>query len=259
MGALSIAEPASVRDHDSTPTDCLPAVYHNPEASRWSVSGGKRALDIIVSAVVLLIASLPMLLIGIAIRMTSSGRAIFVQERMGVRGRVFRIYKFRTMFTRRAAGVGLTRQGDNRVTPVGRILRKLKLDELPQFYNILRGDMSLVGPRPKLAKYAALMDMPYRPGITGWATIHFHNEESMLGSFKDPAEMEKHYQEHIKPAKARLDFVYMRTATFASDACLILLTALACFGRRPRLRNGAIVGSVPAEAINALELLERIA
>lgn len=247
MGAISIAEPASLREREFLSTEGLPAVYHDPEGSDWSTSCRKRAIDIFVSALILLIAGVPMIVIGIWIRLSTPGKALFAQERVGARGRRFRIHKFRTMFTRPSAGVALTRLGDSRVTPVGRILRKLKLDELPQFYNVLRGDMSLVGPRPKLARYAALINMPYRPGITGWATIHFHDEESMLRSFTDPVEMEKYYQEHIRPAKARLDFLYMRGATFASDTSLLLLTALACIGWSHKFQNGAILRSVPSE------------
>jgi lipopolysaccharide/colanic/teichoic acid biosynthesis glycosyltransferase len=230
MGAISIAEPASMRERESVSAERLPAVYHDPEASDWSVSRAKRAIDIFVASLILLIAGVPMLLIGICVRLTSPGKAIFVQERVGARGRLFRLYKFRTMFTRRSTGVGLTREGDSRVTPVGRILRKLKLDELPQFYNVLRGDMSLVGPRPKLPRYAALINMPYRPGITGWATLHFSKEESLLQSYTDPAEMEKYYRDVIKPAKARLDYLYMSSATLGTDLTLLFFTALACTG-----------------------------
>lgn len=232
MGTTFIAEPASVWDGDSMSADRLPAVYHDPEASDWSVSRGKRTIDIIVALVVLLITGLPMVVISICVRLTSPGNAIFIQERLGARGRAFRMYKFRTMYARSSDGVGLTRNGDGRITPMGHFLRRFKLDELPQFYNVLRGDMSLVGPRPKLAQYTDMFNMPYRPGITGWATLHFSNEESILQSFTDPAVMENYYQECIKPAKARLDFLYMRSAKLGTDLMLLYLTAITCLGWR---------------------------
>lgn len=259
MGTTFIAEPDSIWDGDSMSADCLPAVYHDPEASDWSVSWGKRTIDIIVALVVLLITGLPMVVIGICVRLTSSGRAIFIQERVGARGGAFRLYKFRTMYSRSSEGVGLTRKGDGRITPMGRFLRKLKLDELPQFYNVLRGDMSLVGPRPKLAQYTDMFHMPYRPGITGWATLYFSNEESMLQSFTDPAAMENYYQECIKPAKARLDFLYMRSATLGTDLMLFYLTVLACLGWRSDLQEWELARSIPPRGRASVAPMERSA
>ncbi|MBS1802385.1 MAG: sugar transferase [Acidobacteria bacterium] len=259
MVTIFIAEPASIWDGDFISADRLPAVYQDPEASDWSVSWGKRTIDIIVALVVLLITGFPMVVIGICIRLTSSGRAIFIQERVGARGRAFRMYKFRTMYSRSSEGVGLTRKGDGRIMPMGRFLRKLKLDELPQFYNVLRGDMSLVGPRPKLAQYTDMFNMPYRPGITGWATLHFSNEESMLQSFTDPAVMETYYQECIKPAKARLDFLYMRSAKLGTDLMILYLTAIACLGWRSDLQEWELARSIPPRGRASVASMERSA
>jgi lipopolysaccharide/colanic/teichoic acid biosynthesis glycosyltransferase len=153
--------------------------------SRWIASPARRALDVSLAASVLVFLAVPMLIIGACIRLTSKGRAVFSQDRVGLGGRPFRIYKFRSMSEVHHgvnAGSGLTKGGDSRVTSLGQFLRNFKLDELPQIYNILRGDMSLVGPRPKLSQYAALSNMPYRPGITGAATIAFRREEEILRS-----------------------------------------------------------------------------
>jgi lipopolysaccharide/colanic/teichoic acid biosynthesis glycosyltransferase len=204
-------------------------VVENPTASGWSLSRSKRVLDFTVAAFVLAAFALPMLAIAICIRCTSSGPVVFAQKRVGRRGRHFSIYKFRSMATgaRFGAGPGLTTDGDRRVTGVGRWLRKLKLDELPQFYNILRGDMSLVGPRPKLPQYVGIMNMPYRPGITGAATLAFRREEEIL-SRVNPQHMESFYFKRIRPLKARIDARYMCRATFRSDMRIIASTFLAC-------------------------------
>ncbi|MGD1108297.1 MAG: sugar transferase [Terracidiphilus sp.] len=148
---------------------------------------------------------------------------------MGWRGRLFPIYKFRTMVSSsgRSSSPGLTRDGDSRITPIGRILRKLKLDELPQFYNILRGDMSLVGPRPKLPQYAAIRNMPFRPGITGAATLAFRREEEVLRHIH-PSLLDAFYTQQIRPMKANIDLIYMARATLRSDIRIVAATFLAC-------------------------------
>src|ERR1700744_23843 len=174
--------------------------------SSWSGSRGKRALDIAVSLSAFIVLLIPMLLIAVCVRLSSPGPAIFFQERVGAKGKPFKILKFRTMTADRGqGGPGLTRTGDERITPFGRFLRRLKLDELPQLVNVLCGQMSLVGPRPKLPQYADEATLQSRPGITGAATLQFRGEEDLLRQFEDPRDMEDFYQQYVKPAKARLD------------------------------------------------------
>jgi lipopolysaccharide/colanic/teichoic acid biosynthesis glycosyltransferase len=202
------------------------------QASRWSVSNAKRFLDIIASLIALLLLSPFMFALSLLVGLTSSGPVFFAQRRVGSHGRLFTIFKFRTMEVAPAqqAGPAITVHGDRRVTRVGAILRRYKLDELPQFYNVLSGDMSLVGPRPKLPHHEG-MKMPFRPGLTGAATLAFRCEEEMLRSVP-PQELDKFYDRTVKPLKARLDSEYMERATLISDLVLILSTAAACVGLR---------------------------
>ena len=217
----------------------LEAAVDDSPSANWSLSSAKRLVDLAVAIPVLLICAVPMAIVAICIRLSSRGPAVFVQSRVGQGGRLFRIYKFRTMATAMSiadAGPGLTRDGDRRVTAFGRWLRRLKLDEMPQFYNVLMGDMSLVGPRPKLPEFAAAQDELYRPGITGAGSLVFRKEEEILKSV-NPEELEAYYQEHIRPLKAEIDSCYMRQSTFVSDLQVIMATFRLCMisdNARPR-------------------------
>jgi lipopolysaccharide/colanic/teichoic acid biosynthesis glycosyltransferase len=199
-------------------------------ASAWAMSRRRRAIDF-VCALAGLICFLPlMLIIGVLVKLTSRGPALFTQDRMGRNGQVFTLYKFRSMRVADRDGSPLTVTGDKRITPIGAFLRKFKLDELPQFWNIVRGDMSIIGPRPKIP-HLEIMHMPFRPGITGAATLAFRYEEEMLRDI--PAEhLESYYNRYVKPRKAELDWEYMRTATLRTDLRLVWLTAKACISDR---------------------------
>lgn len=206
----------------------------NEPRSSWSFSTAKRAFDLVVSFAALLLFAIPMLVIAAWIRLSSSGGALFVQERIGKGGRKFKIYKFRSMESSPACSdsLGLTASGDCRITEIGRILRAFKLDELPQLINIVRGDMSLVGPRPKTAKYADDLNMVFRPGLTGAASLAFRNEEELLSSLS-AQEIEPFYMKHIKPIKAQLDYRYMLSAGFESDLRIIAATFFSALRPEP--------------------------
>src|SRR3984957_19022957 len=212
--------------------DADPALELRPDspfASKWSVSQAKRCFDAGVALLVLISLALPMTAVAILIRLFSHGPALFVQQRVGRGGKLFSIYKFRSMGSPAGAvpGPGLTQDGDSRITPLGRIIRKFKIDELPQFYNVLRGDMSLIGPRPTLPQYAAILNMPFRPGFRGAATLAFRREEEVLRHIH-PALLDAFYDRHIRPMKALLDVDYMARATLLSDVRMVAETFRAC-------------------------------
>jgi lipopolysaccharide/colanic/teichoic acid biosynthesis glycosyltransferase len=232
--------------------NCLEA----PPASSWTRSRTRRVIDVLVASISLLLFAVPMAIVAVCVRLTSEGRALFIQERMGRRGQLFRIYKFRSMFQRPegVSGPPITCGGDRRITPIGRFLRASKLDELPQFYNVLCGDMSLIGPRPKLPQYDTLHNTPYRPGITGMATIVFRHEEEMLRSI-DPQKMHSFYTERIKPLKAQLDACYMCRATFASDLRVLIATMASCL--IPRRAPALITPAVTSLNTTGYRILEQ--
>jgi lipopolysaccharide/colanic/teichoic acid biosynthesis glycosyltransferase len=188
--------------------------------SSWSQSGMKRFFDIfcVLSMLPLL---LPILLVvGAAVRFTSTGPVFFLQKRMGRHNRTFTILKFRSLtHLNGAAHNAVTTTENQRFTPVGRFLRRWKLDELPQLLNVLRGEMSLVGPRPKLPEHQ-IGTLSCRPGVTGAATIAFAREEMVLARVPKHY-LDAYYRSTILPAKHRLDTEYTARATFRSDLKLI--------------------------------------
>ncbi len=191
----------------------------------WSLSVLKRGFDLVLSSAAL-ISLIPFLAaIAFAIRMTSPGPAFFRQKRTGKGQQPFTIYKFRTMHIQaEESGPSVTRAGDERMTQIGCWLRKLKFDELPQLYNIIRGDMSFVGPRPKAIGHER-MNLVCRPGITGVATLLFAREEDLLLEVPE-AHIESFAINVLNPIKAQLDMQYVENGTFTSDIKILAKTAL---------------------------------
>ena len=186
----------------------------------------KRAFDILCSFLGLTVLSPVLLVVSVLVAVTSPGGVFFRQERIGKDGKPFCIFKFRSM-RKDNAGLKITTGNDSRITPVGRFLRKSKIDELPQLINVLVGDMSFVGPRPEVADYVDLYT-PYqrqvllvRPGITGLASIRFRNENDLLTASDDP---NRTYIEQIMPRKIDLDLEYIPHASVFYDIKLIFQT-----------------------------------
>ena len=186
----------------------------------------KRVFDILCSFFGLVVLSPVLLVVSVLVAVTSPGGVFFRQERIGKDGRPFRIFKFRSM-RKDNDGLKITTGNDSRITPVGRFLRKSKIDELPQLINVLVGDMSFVGPRPEVADYVDLYT-PYqrqvllvRPGITGLASIRFRNENDLLTASDDP---NRTYVEQIMPRKIDLDLEYIPHASVFYDIKLIFQT-----------------------------------
>lgn len=188
----------------------------------------KRAFDAAVAALGLVVLGPIMLVTAALIRASSPGPVVFWQERVGRGFRPFRICKFRSMVAGATSqGPPITAGEDPRITRLGRILRKTKIDELPQLWNVLVGDMSFVGPRPEVPKYVAMFREDYeeilqvRPGITDLASIEYRDEAAILGQADDP---EREYVERVLPEKIRLAKEYLHRASFWFDLSLIFRT-----------------------------------
>ena len=210
-----------------TLTSAPPSIYEPYYVSPWVNSRARRCFEWGLAAVAFLALLPAMIVCGLLVRLTSPGPVLFRQSRLGRNGKEFTFYKFRSMTVEMSSNKSShTVQGDRRITRVGTFLRRYKLDELPQFWNVLKGDMSLVGPRPKLAEHEALQ-LPFPPGITGEATLLFRNEEEMLARIP-PHQVDEFYEEFFKPLKAELDIAYMSKATLRSDLRMLWLTAARC-------------------------------
>ncbi len=191
----------------------------------------KRAFDLVASCLALLLLSPFLAAVAVAIKLTSRGPVLFRGRRVGLGGTPFTIYKFRTMREGATAGGAITRLNDPRVTRLGRVLRRLKIDELPQLINVVRGEMSIVGPRPEDESYVALYSeeqrkvLTMRPGITSVASVAYSDEERLLGS----DDWHERYVNEIMPAKLRLELEYLGRQSFASDLRIVLRTLKSLF------------------------------
>ena len=193
----------------------------------------KRTFDIMASGLGLLVLAPLLIVVAILIKLTSRGPVLFRHERVGRSFRPFLMYKFRTMVPDAPRlGGPLTSGDDPRITRVGRLLRKTKLDELPQLFNVLRGDMSLVGPRPEVRRYVEMYRQDYqeilkaRPGITDLASLKYRHESEVLGRAANP---EEEYIKNILPEKIRLNKEYLESSSLLYDLGLIARTFGALF------------------------------
>jgi len=195
----------------------------------------KRFLDLFISIVSLILLFPIMIPIIIILRFTGEGEIFYIQERMGYNNKKFKIFKFATMI-KNSSNIGtksLTLRNDPRVLPFGRILRKTKINELPQILNVIIGDMSIVGPRPQMKvdflvypKYVQKSIYSVKPGITGINQIFFSDEEKIISKSKNPR---KYYKEVIAPSKGKLELWYLDNVNFLTDTKIISITVLVIF------------------------------
>ena len=192
----------------------------------------KRIFDFFAALIGIIILSPIFIIVSIAIKLDSPGNIMFLQKRVGKCGKEFDIFKFRTMVTNaERLGKQITVGKDNRITKVGAFLRKYKIDELPQLFNVLKGDMSLVGPRPEVPKYVALYNeeqkkvLSVRPGITDLASLKYSDENDILGKVENP---EEYYINVIMKYKLSLNLEYIEKSNLFFDISLVIKTILKC-------------------------------
>lgn len=191
-----------------------------------------RLPDLVVASAGLVLLSPLLAVVAVALKIDSAGPILYRARRVGRNGELFELYKFRTMVMgAERLGPGITTAGDPRVTRIGRLLRRSKLDELPQLVNVLRGEMSLVGPRPEDPRYVAnytaeqrrVLDV--RPGITSPASLEYRHEETLL----EGPDWERRYLEEIVPHKLAIELDYLRRRTWWFDLGILVRTAVAIF------------------------------
>ena len=187
----------------------------------------KRTFDFCSSLIGLLVLSPLLILFSIAIKISSSGPVFFLQKRVGKDGKLFTLIKFRSMIVEHDNISTATARGDARITKIGEFLRKYKLDELPELWNVIKGEMSLVGPRPDVPGYADKLVgkdrdvLKLRPGITGTASLKYANEEEILASQENP---QKYNDEVIFPDKVKVNLDYYENQSFWLDIKIIFAT-----------------------------------
>ena len=192
----------------------------------------KRIFDLLSALIVIIVFSPLLILLSVWIAFDSKGGVFYKQERVGKNGKLFNLLKFRSMRPNADRAGQLTVGGDNRVTKVGRFIRKYKLDELPQLFNIVKGEMSVVGPRPEVPKYVDMYSEEQKkvllalPGLTDFASIEYLDEQKILGAADNP---EKIYIEEVMPAKLELNLKYIKERNFWLDIGLIFKTIFSIF------------------------------
>jgi lipopolysaccharide/colanic/teichoic acid biosynthesis glycosyltransferase len=186
----------------------------------------KRVFDFVLASIGLVVISPILLLIAISIKVSSGGPIFFIQKRVGKGGKLFSMIKFRTM-DENHNGSSISVQGESRITPIGAFLRKYKLDELPELINVIKGDMSFVGPRPDVPGYADKLEgsdriiLSIRPGITGLASLKYKNEEEILSKVEDPV----YYNDFIIfPDKVKINKNYVYNQNLLLDIKIIVAT-----------------------------------
>jgi len=197
-----------------------------------------RIRDILLSFIALILLLPIILIVALLIEATMPGPIFFVQKRVGKGGKLFDIYKLRSMVVNTEEN-GVTLKKDSRITPLGRVLRVTKVDEFPQFYNILKGDMSLVGPRPDLPGYYDTLEGKYReilslrPGLTGLDSVIYPYEEEILHDKEDPL---RFYKDVLWPHKLRINYWYLQNRSFLIDIKILINTFTLLFFKK-RLFN----------------------
>ncbi len=204
-------------------------------------------MDVFIAATGLGVLAIPMAAIAVAIKLDSRGRVFYHGERVGRYGKVFRIFKFRSMRVH-ARGPEATSANDERITRVGRFVRRYKIDELPQLLNILRGDMSLVGPRPEVRWCVDLYTeeekaiLGVRPGLTDWSSIKFHDEGEIIAA-SGYSDANQAYLDLIRPEKLRLQLRYVREQSLGQDFQILWQTLITLLRSR--------VGSLSSRSLGA--------
>lgn len=200
---------------------------------------GKRLFDLIVSAVLVILTSPVTAAAALLVKSTSEGPVLYRARLVGHHGAMFTMYKFRSMYVSAAAGSPTTAKDDPRITPIGRLLRRYKIDELPQLLNVLKGEMSLVGPRPEVSECVALYSeeerliLEVRPGLTDLASVQFIDLASIVGAQgTDGQSAYTVYMEKVFREKNELRLQYAREANWAMDLKILLSTAVKIVGLR---------------------------
>jgi len=206
----------------------MSAKYSKDKTEGFYAKIGKRIFDLVLSIPSLVILSPVFLLSAILIKIETPGPISFTQERIGRNGKVFKLYKFRTM-VKDASKIGpsITPANDPRITKLGKLLRKFKVDEMLQIFNVVKGDMSVIGPRPEIRKYIDKFEDDYsevlkiKPGMTDYALIAFRNEEKILSKFDD---IEEGYVKEVMPEKIKLYRKYMGEMSLTTDVRIFFRT-----------------------------------